>query len=193
MVERVWLTLFLLRDDEASAVTNIPSFLGAARSYLARKPCGMTGTTRVTAWSKSTKTYASTAWRPLLRGVDEGRRCLDRAIRLGGVDEVRRCLDGATGLRGVDEEWRCLDGATGLRGVDEGRRCLDGATRLREEGTLASRGSVREVHLRWPILAMQLGEEAVGVYGRGGTVEGRRRRWRNETLVRKETREIDGT
>ena len=87
------------------------------------------GTTRLTAWSKSTKTYASTAWRPLLRGVDEG------------------------------------------------RRCLDGATGLREEGTLASHGCLREVRLRWAILAMQLGEEVVGVDGRGGTVEveGRRR------------------
>ena len=72
--------------------------------------------------------------------------------RAGGVDEGRRCLDGATGLRGVDEGWRCLDGATGLR----------------EEGTLASRGCVREVRLRRAILAMQLGEEAVGVDGRGG-------------------------
>ena len=99
------------------------------------------------AWTKSTKTCASTAWRPLLRGVDEG------------------------------------------------RRCLDGATRLQEEGTLASRGCVREVRLRRAILAMQLGEEAVGVDGRGGTVEveGRRRRRRKETPVRKETREIDGT
>ena len=122
------------------------------------------------------KACASTAWRPLLRGVDEGRRCLDGATRLGGVDERRRCLDGATGLRGVDE----------------GRHCLDGATGLREEGTLASRGCVREVHLRRAILAMQLGEEAVGVDGRGGTVEveGRWRRRRKETPARKETREI---
>ena len=104
----------------------------------------MTGTTRLTVWSKSTKTRATTAWRPLLRGVDEGRRCLDRA--------------------------------TGLRRVDEGRRCLDRATGLREEGTLASHGCVREVRLRRAILAMQLYAEAVGVNGRGGTVEGRQRR-----------------
>ena len=89
----------------------------------------------------------------------------------------------------MDEGRHCLDGATGLRGVDEGRRCLDGATGLREEGTLASRGCVQEVRLRRAILAMQLGEEVVGVDGRGGTVEveGRRRQ------RRKETREIDGT
>jgi len=52
---------------------------------------------------------------------------------------------------------------------------------------------MREVRLRRAILAMQLGEEAVGVNGRGGTVEGRRQRRRKETPVRKETREIDGT
>ena len=63
------------------------------------------------------------------------------------MDEGRRCLDGATGHRGVDEGRCYIDGATGLRGVDEGRHCLDGATGLREEGTLASRGCVREVHL----------------------------------------------
>ena len=79
--------------------------------------------------------------------------------------------------------------------MDEGRRCLDGATGLREEGTLASRDCVREVRLRRAILAMQLGEEAVGVDGRGRTmeVEGRQRRRRKETPVRKETREIYGT
>ena len=77
----------------------------------------------------------------------------------------------------MDEGQRCLGGATRHRGVDEGRRYLDGATGLREEGTLALRGCVREVRLRRAILAMQLGEEAVGVDGRGGTVEveGRRR------------------
>ena len=64
--------------------------------------------------------------------------------------------------------------------MDEGLRYLDGATGLREEGTLASRGCVREVRLQRAIITMQLGEEAVGVDGRGGTVEveGRRRRWR---------------
>ena len=95
----------------------------------------------------------------------------------------------------MDEERHCLDGATRVRGVDEGRRCLDGATGLRVEGTLALRDCARKVHLRRAILAMQLGEEAVGVYRRGGTVEveGRRRRRRKETPVRKETREIDGT
>ena len=86
--------------------------------------------------------------------------------------------------------WRPL-----LRGVDEGRRCLDGATGLREERTLASHGCMREVRLRRAILAMQLGEEAVGVDGRGRNVEveGRQRRRRKETPVRKETREIYGT
>ena len=78
---------------------------------------------------------------------------------------------------------------------NSGGSATDGATGLREEGTLASRGGVREVRLRRAILAMQLGEEAVGVDGRGGTVEveGRRRRQRKETPVRKETREIYGT
>ena len=52
---------------------------------------------------------------------------------------------------------------------------------------------MREVRLRQAILTMQLGVEGVGVDGRGGTVEGRRRRRRKETPVRKETREIDGT
>ena len=52
--------------------------------------------------------------------------------------------------------------------MDEGLRYLDGATGLREEGTLASHGCLREVRLRWAILAMQLGEEAVVVDERGG-------------------------
>ena len=68
----------------------------------------------------------------------------------------------------MDEGRRCLDGATGLRGVDEGWCYLDGATGLREEETLASRGCVQKMRLRRAILAMQLGEEAVGVDGRGG-------------------------
>ena len=43
---------------------------------------------------------------------------------------------------------------------------MDGG--VREDGTLTSRSCLWEVRLRWAILAMQLGEEAVVVDERGG-------------------------